>query len=88
MDCAYAGILSVQSVKQAVVIERMSPGYAQQQGGLIDNKQMLIPVEQSNGFFRVRDEVRRLWVYRKIQRRACREAVRRARQRPKPAGND
>ena len=68
MDCAYAGILSVQSVKQAVVIERMSPGYAQQQGGLIDNEQMLIPVEQSNGFFRVRDEVRRLWVYCEIQR--------------------
>ena len=88
MDRAYAGILSVQSIKQAVVIERMSPGYAQQQGGLIDNKQMLIPVEQSNGFFRVRDEVRRLWVCCEIQRVACREAFRDARQRPEPAGND
>lgn len=87
MDCAYAGILSVQSVKQTVVIERMSPGHAQQQGRLIDNEQMLIPVEQSNGFFRVGDEVRRLWVYCKIHGQLG-SSVRGARQRPKPAGND
>ena len=70
MDCAYAGILSVQSVKQTVVIERMSPGYAQQQGRLIDNEQMLVSVEQSNGFLRVRNKVRGLWVCSEIQREA------------------
>jgi len=46
----YARISDAQSVNEAVAIARVSTGHAEQQCGLVDDKQIVIAIEQANRF--------------------------------------
>jgi len=40
MDCGDTRIANAESIEQTVVVQRMAAGYAQQQGGFVDNEQV------------------------------------------------
>jgi hypothetical protein len=42
MDGGDTRIANAESIEQAVVVQRMAAGYAQQQGGFVENQQVWV----------------------------------------------
>ena len=59
MHRIHIGITRLQTPNQAVVIEWMPTGHAQQVMGFIDNKKVCVLVDNSGGSLTVRDKIRR-----------------------------
>ena len=59
MHRIHIGITRLQAPNQAVVIEWMSTGYAQQVMGFIDNEKVGVLLDDSGSSLTVRDKIRR-----------------------------